>query len=114
MLVVAYIGFGNSVCRYHLPYVNLRKDKVKVKYIYRREVAREPQEEKDRELLYPDYIFTSDLDSILNDPEVNLVVVNTPDKTHKEYAEAALNHGKMYSSKNQLLCHMMRQKNYWI
>lgn len=21
MLVVAYIGFGNSVCRYHLPYV---------------------------------------------------------------------------------------------
>ena len=36
MLVVAYIGFGNSVCRYHLPYVGRRKDTIKVKYIYRR------------------------------------------------------------------------------
>ena len=36
MLVVAYIGFGNSVCRYHLPYVERRKDTIKVKYIYRR------------------------------------------------------------------------------
>ena len=29
MLVVAYIGFGNSVCRYHLPYVERRKDTIK-------------------------------------------------------------------------------------
>ena len=28
MLVVAYIGFGNSVCRYHLPYVERRKDTI--------------------------------------------------------------------------------------
>ena len=26
MLVVAYIGFGNSVCRYHLPYVESSPD----------------------------------------------------------------------------------------
>lgn len=25
MLKVAYIGFGNSVCRYHLPYVEKEK-----------------------------------------------------------------------------------------
>ena len=34
MLKVAYIGFGNSVCRYHLPYVEKRKDLIDVKYIY--------------------------------------------------------------------------------
>ena len=37
MLKVAYIGFGNSVCRYHLPYVEKRKDFIDVKYIYRLE-----------------------------------------------------------------------------
>ena len=28
MLVVAYIGFGNSVCRYHLPYVRSEERRV--------------------------------------------------------------------------------------
>ena len=46
MLVVAYIGFGNSVCRYHLPYVERRKDTIKVKYIYRREEDRVGDEER--------------------------------------------------------------------
>lgn len=44
MLKVAYIGFGNSVCRYHLPYVEKRKDFIDVKYIYRLET--EINEEK--------------------------------------------------------------------
>ena len=44
-LVVAYIGFGNSVCRYHLPYVERRKETIQVKYIYRREVDRVGDEE---------------------------------------------------------------------
>ena len=45
-LVVAYIGFGNSVCRYHLPYVERRKETIQVKYIYRREVDRVGDEER--------------------------------------------------------------------
>ena len=36
MLKVAYIGFGNSVRRYHLPYVERRKEFIEIKYIYRR------------------------------------------------------------------------------
>ena len=40
MLTVAYIGFGKSVCEYHLPYVEKRKDFIKVKYIFRREEDR--------------------------------------------------------------------------
>ena len=47
MLVVAYIGFGNSVCRYHLPYVERRKDTIKVKYIYRRMEDRVGDEERE-------------------------------------------------------------------
>lgn len=92
MLVVAYIGFGNSVCRYHLPYVERRKDTVKVKYIYRREEDRIGDEE--RETWYPDITFTTNIDQVMNDPEVNLVVVNTPDQFHVSYTMQALDHGK--------------------
>ena len=92
MLVVAYIGFGNSVCRYHLPYVERRKDTIKVKYIYRRQEDRVGDEE--RETWYPDITFTSDIDEVMNDKEVNLVVVNTPDAFHVGYTMQALEHGK--------------------
>lgn len=92
MLVVAYIGFGNSVCRYHLPYVERRKDTVKVKYIYRREEDRQGDEE--RETWYPDITFTTDIEQVMNDPEVNLIVVNTPDAFHVSYTMQALEHGK--------------------
>lgn len=73
MLKVAYIGFGNSVCRYHLPYVEKRKDFIDVKYIYRLET--EINEEK--ESWYPGIKFTSSINEIMDDPDVNLVVVNT-------------------------------------
>ena len=86
MLVVAYIGFGNSVCRYHLPYVERRKDTIKVKYIYLRE--------EDRETWYPDITFTTDINQVMNDEEVNLIVVNTPDQFHVSYTKQALEHGK--------------------
>ena len=92
MLVVAYIGFGNSVCRYHLPYVERRKDTIKVKYIYRREEDRVGDEE--RETWYPDITFTTDINQVMNDEEVNLIVVNTPDQFHVSYTKQALEHGK--------------------
>lgn len=92
MLTVAYIGFGNSVCRYHLPYVKRREDYIKVKYIYRREEDRVGDEE--RETWYPDFIFTSDIEEVMKDPEVNLVVINTPDAFHVSYTMQALENGK--------------------
>lgn len=92
MLVIAYIGFGNSVCRYHLPYVERRKDTIKVKYIYRRKEDRVGDEE--RETWYPNITFTSDIDKVMNDSEVNLIVVNTPDAFHVSYTMQALEHGK--------------------
>jgi len=94
MLVIAYIGFGNSVVRYHLPYVNKRLDKMKVKYIYRRQEDRDLPNEKEREKLYPSYQFTSNIEDVLNDDEVNLVVINTPHEYHVAYAKQALDAGK--------------------
>ncbi len=93
MLVVAYVGFGNSVVNYHLPYVKTR-DYIRVKTIYRREEDRATQMEKDRERLYPQIQFTTDFNSVLNDPEIDLIVVNSPNSTHYSYAKQILNSGK--------------------
>lgn len=91
MVTVAYIGFGVSVREYHIPYVENRGD-IKVKYVYRR------QEDiaafAEYEPFYPEIIFTTDLQQVLSDREVNLVVVNTPDQFHVSYAKQILNAGK--------------------
>ncbi len=89
MLTVAYIGFGNSVRRYHLPFVRQKKN-VKIKWIYRLESEIKPE----IEAVYEGINFTSDLDDILNDEEVNLVVINTPNKFHVPYSKKFLNAGK--------------------
>ena len=46
------------------------------------------------EPFYPEITFTTDFNTVLDDSEVNLVVVNAPDKFHVPYAEQILNAGK--------------------
>lgn len=91
MLTVAYIGFGVSVREYHIPYVENRSD-VKVKYVFRR------QEDiaafAEYEPFYPEIQFTTDLNQVLCDPEIDLVVVNAPDAFHVPYARLILQAGK--------------------
>ena len=72
MLTVAYIGFGNSVVRYHLPYIQNRKQ-IRVKSIYRRPEDRVGDEA--REGLYPNIRFVTDIDAILRDEEIHLTVL---------------------------------------
>ena len=91
MVTVAYVGFGVSVREYHLPYVENRKD-MKVKYIFRRE--EDIAQFAEYEPFYPEITFTTDFDQVLKDEEVNLVVVNTPDRFHVPYAKQILNAGK--------------------
>ena len=91
MLTVAYVGFGVSVREYHIPYVENRED-IKVKYIFRRE--EDIAQCAEYEPFYPELIFTTDFNDVLNDPEVNLVVVSAPDKFHVPYAKQILNAGK--------------------
>lgn len=90
-LCIGYIGFGNSVIRYHLPYVRMRKH-IHVKTVYRREEDR--LSDMEREHLYPQIKFTSDLNELLQDPEIDVVCINSPNPTHAFYAEQALRSGK--------------------
>ncbi|STV94364.1 putative dehydrogenase [Klebsiella pneumoniae] len=85
----AFIGFGKSTTRYHLPYVLHRKDRWQVAHIYRRRAKPEEQAPQ-----YSHIHFTSDLDEVLNDPLVKLVVVCTHADSHFEYAKKALEAGK--------------------
>lgn len=91
MVTVAYIGFGVSVREYHIPYVENRED-IRVKYVYRR------QEDiaafADYEPFYPEILFTTDLQQVLSDDEVDLVVVSAPDQFHVPYAKQILSAGK--------------------
>ena len=91
MLTIAYVGFGVSVREYHIPYVEKRDD-CKIKYVFRRE--EDIAQFAEYEPFYPEIIFTTDFNSVLNDPDVNLVVVSAPDKFHVSYAKQILNAGK--------------------
>ena len=91
MITAAYIGFGVSVREYHLPYVENRED-IRAKYVFRRD--EDIAAFADYESFYPEIIFTTDLNRVLEDPEINLVVVNTPDRFHAPYAKKILNAGK--------------------
>ena len=76
----AFIGFGKSTTRYHLPYVLNRKDSWHVAHIFRRHAKSEEQAP-----IYSHIHFTSDLDEVLNDPDVKLIVVCTHADSHFEY-----------------------------
>ena len=85
----AFIGFGKSTTRYHLPYVLNRKNSWHVAHIFRRNARPEEQAPQ-----YSHIHFTSDLDEILNDPQVKLVIVCTHADSHFDYAKRALEAGK--------------------
>lgn len=89
-LHIAFVGFGKSTTRYHLPFVLARKEKLHVAHIFRRrekpELEQEPQ--------YAHIHFTSQLEDIFKDPQVKLVVICTHADSHFEYARKALEAGK--------------------
>lgn len=87
MLTIAYIGNGKSANRYHLPFALKLKDHIKVKTIYSR---------SGRQAWTPiaGVHYTTDINAIYDDPEIQLVVVSTPSSTHFKVAADVLNHGK--------------------
>ncbi|WP_434643662.1 oxidoreductase [Klebsiella sp. I138] len=89
MINCAFIGFGKSATRYHLPYVLIR-DKYNVKTIF--DMKAQPEVES-----HPKYIgirFTRDVNDILQDESVRLVVICTHPDSHFEYARMCIKHGK--------------------
>ncbi len=102
----AFIGFGKSTTRYHLPYVLNRKDSWHVAHIFRRHAKPEEQAP-----IYSHIHFTSDLDEVLNDPDVKLVVVCTTRTAISSTRNARWKPGKMCWSKNRSLRHLRRRKS---
>lgn len=87
MLTLGYIGNGKSTNRYHLPFA-LTRDQLKVKTIFARSLAKQE---------WPRVAgiqYTEDMDSMMNDPEIQLIVVCTNVDSHYHYARMALDHGK--------------------
>ncbi|WP_286903931.1 oxidoreductase [Clostridium sp. UBA1652] len=87
MLTIGYIGNGKSTNRYHLPFV-LRRENIKVKTIYQRN----PKHESWARIEGVNY--TSDLDELLNDEDIQLIVVCTRHDSHYEYSKMVLEHNK--------------------
>ena len=87
MLTIGYIGNGKSTNRYHLPFV-LERENIKVKTIYQRNPD---HEDWDR---IEGVHYTSALDELLTDKDIQLIVVCTKHDSHLEYAKSALEHNK--------------------
>lgn len=85
-LKIAFIGFGKSANRYHLPYLNVR-DNFQVKTIYTRRAV---NEELAKPYLDMGVNFTNDLSDILNDQDIDLVTICTPAKTHYDLAKQVI------------------------
>jgi predicted dehydrogenase len=92
MLNIAYVGFGKSTNRYHLPYVAQRLDKFKVGRVVTPTLGKRPAEQAHWEATGT--IFSTDLADITTDDSIDLVIVVTPAPSHYETAKALLAAGK--------------------
>lgn len=87
MLTIGYIGNGKSTNRYHVPFV-LQRENIKIKTIYQRN-AKDKSWDRIEGVIY-----TSDLDKLLNDQDIQMIVVCTKHDSHYEYAKMVLEHNK--------------------
>ena len=80
MLTVAYIGNGKSTNRYHLPFALKQKDKIRVKTIYARHLS---------QVWTPiaGVNYTTEIEDIYQDEEIQLVIITTPNATHYPLAK---------------------------
>ena len=89
-LNIAYVGFGKSTNRYHIPYVKERENIV-IKRIVNRTLGKRPEQ---AELEANGTLFSTDIADIINDDSIDLVVIVTPAFAHYDYAKELLSAGK--------------------
>ena len=85
-LKIAFIGFGKSANRYHLPYLNIRSNFELAKVYTRKSVDSELAEPYRKQ----GTVFTTDLAEVLDDPQIDLVTICTPASTHYELAKSVI------------------------
>ena len=88
ILNIAYVGNGKSANRYHIPFALDRPDKFRVAKICARHVDHSAWE------AVPGAEYVTSMDSVLNDPSIDIVEIVTPSALHVEQARQALLAGK--------------------
>ena len=85
-IVTGILAYGMSGCVFHAPFIATNPE-FKFKAVVERH-------EKKAAAIYPDVISYNSIDELINDDEIELVIVNTPNYLHFENAKQALLAGK--------------------
>lgn len=99
-LNIAYIGFGKSTNRYHIPYVQTR-DNINIARVVTPTLGRRPEDQAALEATGT--IFSTDINDIINDDTIDLVISVTPAKFHYSTAKQLLEGGKNVISDKPLV-----------
>ena len=85
---IGFIGNGKSTNRYHAPFILTRRDTMKIKTIYARNLQKTDWPRIDG------VTYTDQIDDVLKDPEIDVVVVTLPHHLHYDYAKKVIEAGK--------------------
>jgi len=85
-IVTGILSYGMSGRVFHAPFIH-QKTRFELRAVVERNEKRAQQR-------YPDIISYDTVSDLLNDDAIELVVINTPNNTHVDYAIQALNAGK--------------------
>ena len=85
-IVTGIMAYGMSGKVFHAPFVNAHPG-FKLHAITERN-------HKQAKSDYPDIISYDTIDALIQDPEIELIIINTPNYTHFDYASKSLNAGK--------------------
>lgn len=85
-IVTALLAYGMSGKLFHAPFVNLNPE-FEFKGVLEHNTKKVNAD-------YPDVKSYDKLEEILNDPEIELIIINTPSNTHVDYSRKALLAGK--------------------
>ena len=86
VITTGLLAYGMSGKVFHAPFIEAHHG-FKLRAITERTCKKASQD-------YPDIISYDSVDALLNDPVIDLVIINTPNNTHYEYAIQALRKGK--------------------
>lgn len=89
-LNIAYVGFGKSTNRYHIPFVKTRENIV-IKRVVNRTLGKRPEQAL---LEAEGTLFSTDINDIINDDSIDLAVIVTPAFAHYDFAKQLLLGGK--------------------
>ncbi len=87
-LVIGFYGNGKSTNRYHMPFVDSRSEKIRVKTIYERRLGSSGWSN------IPGVYYTDKVEELLADPEIQVVVAPLPPEAHYEVAKQIIKAGK--------------------